>query len=118
MNIFARLRLVRSLLVAGVVLRAVGWGALAVASLLIGAALVDVVNPLTVATRSAVLGVAIAGGLAITATLLWRDRRVSSLEHVALWVEERFPSLEFTLATANAANLEDLVVLLHYAITP
>jgi hypothetical protein len=100
MSILAHVRAVRAVLATGVALRAIVWGMLAVMTLMIGAALIDLVAPLTVETRTTILSIAVAAGIATTATLAWRDRRVLSLERVALWIEERFPSLEFRLATA------------------
>jgi hypothetical protein len=100
MNILAHVRTVRAVLAIGLALRAIAWGVLAVLTLIIGAALVDIAAPLSLATRTALLAIAIVAGIATASTLVWRDRRVFSLERVALWIEERFPSLEFTLATA------------------
>ena len=100
MSILAHVRAVRGVLAIGLALRAIAWGMLAVLTLIIGAALVDLVTPLTIGTRVTLLSVAVAAGIATAAALAWRDRRVLSLERVALWIEERFPSLEFRLATA------------------
>jgi len=100
MSILTHVRTVRTVLAAGVALRAVAWGALASLTLIIGAVLVDLVTPIGLVARSGVLMVAIAAGVATAAALAWRDRHVLSLERVALWIEERFPSLDFTLATA------------------
>jgi hypothetical protein len=100
MSILAHVRRVRVILVIALALRAAGWGLLAVMTLIIGSALGDLAAPLSVATRMALLAIAIAAGLVTAGTLAWRDRHVLSLERVALWIEERFPSLEFALATA------------------
>jgi hypothetical protein len=100
MSILAHVRTVRVILVIALALRAAGWGLLAVMTLIIGSALGDLAAPLSVATRMALLAIAIAAGLVTAGTLAWRDRHVLSLERVALWIEERFPSLEFALATA------------------
>jgi hypothetical protein len=100
MSILAHVRAVRMILAIGLALRAAGWGLLAVMTLIIGSALADLAAPLPVATRMTLLAIAIAAGLVTAATLAWRDRHVLSLERVALWIEERFPSLEFALATA------------------
>src|SRR4029079_19181704 len=36
----------------------------------------------------------------VTSSWLWRARYVQSLPHVALWIEERIPGLEYALVTA------------------
>lgn len=100
MTPFAQLRRVRVVLAAGVVLRAVVCGAAAAFSLVIGAVLIDLVTPLTPGVRAALAVVAGASGVIVAASLGWRDRAVLSLDRVALWVEERFPALEFMLVTA------------------
>jgi hypothetical protein len=100
MSVLSRVRRVRAVLATGLLLRAAAWGTLASLTLIIGVALVDVVTPLNVFTRVTLLVVALVGGAVTALALVWRDRRVLSLVRVALWIEERFPSLEFTLATA------------------
>jgi len=100
MSILAYVRSVRTVLVIALAVRVVAVGTLASLTMLLGAGLVDLVTPLGVVTRAALLVIAAVAGVATSASLAWRDRRVLSLERVALWIEERFPSLEFTLATA------------------
>lgn len=105
MNIFAQLRTVRTVLVIGIVLRALVWGVVAALTLIIGAAAVDLAVPLSLGTRGALALVAIASGVVVTIALCWRDRPALSLSRVALWIEERFPTLEYALVTA--VELED-----------
>ena len=50
--------------------------------------------------RRAILELVPATLVLVAAALLWRDRGVFSLERVALWIEERVPSLEYSLVTA------------------
>ncbi|MEP6495708.1 MAG: DUF4175 family protein [bacterium] len=100
MNIFAQLRTVRMVLVAGVALRALVWGIVAAITLIVGAALVDLAVPVSLAARSVLVGVAVASGVAVMVALSWRDRSALSLPRVALWIEERFPALEYALVTA------------------
>jgi hypothetical protein len=109
MSIFERLRRVRWILGGGAALRAVVWGLAAAASVLAGEALVDVVRPLSPATRDAMLVVAFAAAAAAIAGLAWRDRRVLALGRVALWIEERFPALEYRLVTALETSNERLL---------
>jgi hypothetical protein len=100
MNPFVRLRAVRLILAAGVGLRALVWGTVAALTLLVGSAIVDLVVPLSLGARGALLVVALLAALVIAVALLWRDRSVLSIGRVALWIEERFPSLEYRLVTA------------------
>ena len=100
MNVFVELRAARLTLAAGVMVRALVWGASAALTVVAGAAAVDVATPLSLDVRSRVLGVAIAAGMATFVALGWRDRSVLSARRVALWVEEQFPSLEYALVTA------------------
>ena len=99
-SIFSRLRAVRTVLVAGIVLRAVAWGVVTALTLVVGAAVIDLVVPLSLVTRDVLAVVAILSGIVVTAALCWRDRAALSLTRVALWIEEHFPSLEYTLVTA------------------
>src|SRR5262249_46055708 len=50
--------------------------------------------------RTALLVVAILSVISVASALVWRDRGVLSIGRVALWVEERFPALEYALVTA------------------
>ena len=109
MNAFARLRAARFALATGIVLRALAWGAVAAITVVVGVALVDVVVPLSLEIRARILGLAVAAGIATIAALAWRDRSVLSAERVALWLEERFPSLEYALVTAVEAGDERFV---------
>ena len=105
----SRLRVVRGVLVAGVVARAIAWGVVAGLSVLIGAAIVDSRIPLDLGTRHALIGVAVAAQVAATVALLWRDRAAAMLDRVALWIEERHPSLAYTLVTAVETSDERLL---------
>jgi len=109
MSILSQVRAVRAVLATGLAVRAAAWGALASLTLIIGAALADLRTPLSLGTRSILLAASIAAGVATAAALAWRDRRVLSLRRVALWLEERFPSLAFTLATAVETGDERVV---------
>jgi hypothetical protein len=109
MSAFARLRLVRIVLGGGVLLRAVVWGALAALSVIIGVAAADVLMPLAASTRATLLDLAVLAAISTAASFVWRDRAVVSLQRVALWVEEHFPELDFTLATAVEAGDDTLV---------
>jgi hypothetical protein len=109
MNVLAKLRAARLTLAAGIALRALVWGTAAALTVVAGAAMVDIATPLSLDARSRVLGVAIAAAAATIASLAWRDRSVLSARRVALWIEERFPSLEYALVTAVEASDERFV---------
>jgi hypothetical protein len=100
MNALSQVRAVRVVLAVGSVLRALAWGAGSASSLILGAALVDLAVPLSLYTRTIILVVGILAAVAIAAALVWRDRAVLSLTRVALWIEEYFPALDYTLVTA------------------
>jgi hypothetical protein len=100
MNVFARLRAVRTMLLIGVALRCVLWGVVGGCTVLAVSAAVDRYVPLAVGARRTMLVVAILAAVAIAIALAWRDRAVLSLARVALWLEERFPSIEYRLVTA------------------
>ena len=109
MTALSRLRIVRGVLVMGVVARAIAWGVAAGLSVLIAAAIVDSRIPLQLGTRHVLLALAVASQVAVTIALLWRDRAAAMLDRVALWVEERHPSLAYTLVTAVETRDERLV---------
>jgi hypothetical protein len=100
MTVFARLRAVRAMLVIGVALRSALWGVAAGCTVLAISGSVDLSLPLTLGARRAMLVIAVLAAVAIAGALAWRDRAVVSLAHVALWLEERLPSLGYRLVTA------------------
>jgi len=109
MSVADRVRSARLALATGAVVRALVWGATAGISVILVAAAADLLVPLSVATRGALLAVAVGAALATVAALAWRDRRVASIRRVALWIEERFPSLEYGLVTAVESGDERFV---------
>jgi hypothetical protein len=100
MNALTQLRAVRVVLAIGALLRAIAWGIGASFTLFAAAALIDLITPLSLGTRHAIVAVAALGAIAIAASMCWRDRGVLSLERVAMWIEERVPSLQYALVTA------------------
>jgi hypothetical protein len=99
-NPFARLRLVRVLLASSTLLRALVWGLAAALSVLLLTALVDSFVPLPLSVRREVQYVTLLAGVAAFGAMAWRDRGVLTLRRVALWVEERNPSIAYALVTA------------------
>ena len=97
----ARQRVARTqfLLAAAVVAAAIGWGiALALGTFAVLGfvrlfAAIRVMNEFGFAF-------AISLGVVSAAVLLWRARGVASASRVALWVEERLPTLHYALVTA------------------
>lgn len=108
MTLSTRLRSLRAILVAGVALRGVAWGVAAALTLVGSAAVVDLFVPLSLAVRTSILGVTATTVIAVAGALCWRDRRVLKLDCVALWLEERFPSLEYTVITAVERGDDEL----------
>src|SRR6185503_14707908 len=99
----------RVILGVGITVRAVAWGIVAALSLVAGAAIADAFVDLSVGSRRSLLLIAVASAVITAAALAWRDRRVSSLLRVALWIEEREPALQFALASAVETGDERLV---------
>jgi hypothetical protein len=88
------------MLVAAVVARALLWGA-AVGVALVGiAAVVDLLVDLPRGARALTTPLAWTAAALVALALLWRGRRAQSLTATALWIEERVPSLQYALVTA------------------
>lgn len=113
MSVASRLRAVRAILTTGVVLRAVASAVAAALTLVIAGALVDRHIALSVASRHLLLAIAIVSAIVIATALVWRDRNVVSLLRVALWIEERDPSLEYRLVTAVETGVDTFVPARH-----
>jgi hypothetical protein len=94
-----RLRRARALLVASVAVRAVLAGASAVALGVVAAAAADWAVGLSREVRVVARALAWLLGFAVAAALAWRGRRARALPAVALWLEERLPSLRYSLVT-------------------
>lgn len=89
MSALDRLRATRNVLVAGLAVRALLWGAAAVFVALAASSAAG--RPAPTAAAGA--------GLAVTLGMLWRGRAVRDAEAVALWIEERSPALDYALVT-------------------
>lgn len=95
-----RLGRTRLVLAGSIVARAAAWGAAAALALLALAAATDLFVALPRSLRAGIVPLAAIGGLLVAGVLLWRGRRVLSPARVALWLEERVPSLDWMLVTA------------------
>jgi hypothetical protein len=113
MSVASRLRAVRSILAAGVAIRALAWGGVAGLTILVGVAMADQRASLSVGARWTMFAVAVVASLIVAGTLIWRDRAVASLPRVALWIEERDPSLGYALVTAAETGRFELASLPH-----
>jgi uncharacterized protein DUF4175 len=92
-------RAIRTPIVAAIVTRALLAGGAAWTTALLGVAIADAVHPLSLTTRLATRFIAVAAGVSVTLAFLWRDRQARSLDHIALWLEERVPALDYALVT-------------------
>lgn len=83
----------------------VGWTRVALAGIVVARALLvgAAVGVLVAAAHQARIAAALAGG-AVVAGMVWRSRRVWSIERVALWIEEHDPTLLYALVTAVDAR--------------
>ena len=111
-----RLRRTRAVLSIGVLLAAVGWAVAVAGGVLLLAGGADLVFGLTRMTRIVLALGSVILGTAAAAAVLWRNRESASLDGVALWLEERAPTLRYALVTlaeghhpAVAPALEQMV---------
>ncbi len=95
-----RLVRVRRVLVAGSLVSAILWGTGAGFGVLLLAGILDGTVGLPIGVGPDILDVAIVAGLGVLAGRAWRAGKSRRLEQVALWVEERVPSLHYTLVTS------------------
>jgi len=100
MNSLARVRRARAVLIGTVATAAVLWAAAVAVNWIVLTGLADLVLPLGVITRRWLLAGAIGAAIAAPAVVIWRGHHARRLGRVALYLEERLPGLQFTLATA------------------
>lgn len=98
----ARERVVRTqrLLGGAAIVQALGWGFAATFGILGVISFAALVFPTLAQDGSLHLAVALAAGFLVAGFLLWRSRFFSSRNRVALWIEERVPTLQYALLTA------------------
>ena len=116
MTVRERVTRTQRMLVAGVLLSAIAWGAgVYLASLAVVAAVASLMHNSRAGTF--VLPISLALGLSAMVVMLWRGRRVASVGRVALWIEERLPRLHYALITAIEPGLDVDVPALESAVS-
>jgi hypothetical protein len=98
MSVLTGLRRARTTLVIAVAAAAVFWAAGVSLAALLVFALLDMAFALPVEVRRAVVPAVLFLGVAAAAVVVWFGRNARSLARVALFLEERLPSLNYTLA--------------------
>lgn len=93
-------RRTRRIISAAALLRALALGIAAAVLILAVASFAGLAVPGISRRPGITLAIAILLGAIATGILLWRSRRLLSLERVALWVEERVPALQYSLVTS------------------
>ena len=95
-----RLARARGALAAGLAALALAWGAAVLAAALAAFAALDWLVRLAPFPRALAVPASLAAAAGACAVVLWRGRGVRKAGDVALWIEERFPSLRYALVTA------------------
>lgn len=99
MTAIERARRTRRVLLAGVLVRALGWALCAALLVLVLALGGDWLFGMPRGVRSAVSWLAMSAGIITLVMQLHAGRAAASLEAVALWIEARVPELEYALVT-------------------
>ena len=100
MSALQRVRRARAALLAAVAGASVLWAAVIAAAIVLVVGVGDLVYPLPLGARRLAVPAALVAALAAFATVIWRGRHARSLGRVALFLEERLPALQYSLATA------------------
>ena len=104
----ARVRRAQYRMLGAVALAALLWGAVLAMTVVSLAAGANAIVPLGATARQIIIPLTIATAAAAVGLVLWRGRAARSIERVALWIEEREPSLNYTLVTAIDETLAPL----------
>ena len=104
----ARVRRAQYRMLGTVALAALLWGAVLAMTVVSLAAGANAVVPLGATAREIIIPLTIVTAAAAVGLVLWRGRAARSIERVALWIEEREPSLNYTLVTAIDETLAPL----------
>lgn len=100
MTAVERVARTQRLLGATVIARAVAWGLAATFAILAIVSFVALASPSLASREQSHIAIALTVGLFVVAALIWRSRHFASRHRVALWIEERIPSLHYSLITA------------------
>ena len=95
-----RIHRTRSVVIAAALGRALLLAAAVALGIIALAMLIDLMQPIPRGARETVMPLAVVTAAIVLGATLWRHRRATSVRHVARWVEEHEPRLEFALLTA------------------
>ena len=103
----ARLRHTRRVLIVSALVQALALGGAVGLTIVAGSVLIDGAWALPRGIREAIVPTAGIAAAIVAGVIIWRHRFTRSARHVARWIEEREPRLEFALLTAlDAATPE------------
>ena len=100
MTAIERVARTQRLLGATVIARAIAWGLAATFAILAIVSFAALASQSLASREQSLIAIALASGLLVAGTLIWRSRHFASRHRVALWIEEHDPSLEYALVTA------------------
>ncbi|HVF38678.1 MAG TPA: hypothetical protein VM939_02185 [Gemmatimonadaceae bacterium] len=100
MTAIQRVRRTRATLGVAAVGQALAWGIAITFFIFAIAAFTTTVVPEIARSAIWIQAVALTAGTLVSAALLWRDRGLLAIDRVALWIEEKIPSLHYSLVTA------------------
>jgi hypothetical protein len=80
--------------------QALGWGVASALLIIAAVSFMALLRPEVGRNDGSIAVIAAVVGILIAAGLLWRSRHFASRNRVALWIEERIPSLHYSLVTA------------------
>jgi hypothetical protein len=85
---------------AAAIAQSLAWGFACTFAILAAISFGSLVKPGFDKHTEANLIVAVVGGSMVAGWFLWKARRFTSVDRVALWIEERIPDLQYSLVTA------------------
>lgn len=100
MTAIERVARTQRMLGAAAVTHALAWGIAAMFAILAIISFAALAAPRISSNGTSHLWIAVFAGVVVMAGLLWRSRHFVSRSRVALWIEERIPSLHYSLITA------------------
>jgi hypothetical protein len=100
MTALDRVKRTQRTLGAAAIVQALAWGLATTFAILALISFAGLASPDFEKSASAHPGIAAAFGAIVAGILLWRSRKLASVDRVALWIEERVPALHYSLVTA------------------